>query len=319
MQQFVREEINFDTQEEWLGLRRGLITSTAMSAILNVSNYKTKLELWYELVSGEEKKVVENERMIWGNRLEPVIAKGIAEDEGWTIEPFKTFIKAPHLRAGSSFDFKITNNDKRPNQTGILEIKNVDSLIFKDKWIVEDGEVIEAPPYIEVQAMFQLFITGLDYITIGAFVGGNKPVTLTRVPDQEMFDLFYDTLVDFWKSVDDKIQPEIDWERDAKFIAQLNQAVNPGTQIVATQEISDAVMQYLVASKKEKYWEEKKQAVKAFLLTQIGDTEKVISDDFSISAGYVGPKEMSFTREGFRNFRVFPKKHLKEQLENVAD
>lgn len=317
MQQFVREEIQFKTDAEWHGLRNGVVTSTGMSALLGVSQYKTRLELWYEFVSGTQQEVKENERMVWGNRLEPVIAAGIAEDNKWTIEPMKTFWRIPELKAGSSFDFKITNNDQRPNQTGILEIKNVDSLIFKDKWLVEDGEVIEAPPYIEVQAMFQLFITGYDYITIGAFVGGNKPVTLTRVPDQQMFQLFTEKLKEFWHSVENKIEPEVDWERDAEFIRKLNQSVNPGTQIDATPEISEAVMQYLVVSKKIKELESKKEATKAFLLTHIGEAEKVVSQDFSISAGYVGPADVAYTREGYRNMRVFPKKHLKEQLENV--
>ena len=78
-----------------------------------------------------------------------------------------------------------------------------------------------------------------------------------------------------------------------------------------------AVLQYLTVSKKIKELEAKKDATKAFLLTQIGDTEKITSPDFSISAGFVGPADVSYTREGYRNMRVFPKKHLKEHLENA--
>lgn len=304
---------DYATEQEWLELRKQDITSTVMSALLGLSSYKTKYEIWQEKKNGFAVDFVETERMKWGNRLEAVIAEGIAEETGWSIQPFKSYIRLIDYGAGSSFDFEIIHNKDREGKKGILEIKNVDSMIFKQNWIIEDGVVIEAPPYIEIQAMFQLFVSGYDYITIGAFVGGNKIHYLTREPDAEMFELFKSELNAFEESLASNTPPEIDWIADAEFISQLYKVVTPGRVMNANNDaaIQQAVENYIRAGQDEKIAKQKKDAAKAFLLTHIGDHEKVISDNFTISAGYIGPCQMNYLRNGYRMFKITPKGVLK--------
>lgn len=146
-------------EKEWLKRRKKYVTSTSMSAILGVSSYKTPFEYFHERKGNYEVQFEENERIIWGNRLESAIAYGVAEDLGLEVEPYKVFIETDRGVA-SSFDFKITKNPNRPRETGLLEIKNVDTFIHKDKWVFKDNLVLEAPPYIEAQAMFQLWVSG---------------------------------------------------------------------------------------------------------------------------------------------------------------
>ena len=70
--------------------------------------------------------------MKWGTRLQDSIAMGIAQDQGWSIRPMKEYITDTDLRLGASFDFAIGDD-------GLLEIKNVDSLVFHKQW-ESDGD-----------------------------------------------------------------------------------------------------------------------------------------------------------------------------------
>lgn len=311
-----REIIKFDTEAEWLKLRKNDITSTGCSAMLGVSTYKTKLELWHEFATGLTEEFKPNERMKWGNKLESVIAEACAEEHKLEIKPMKTYWRLPEYRLGSSFDFEIIHNP-RPGyegKRGILEIKNVDWLVFKDKWIIEDKEIVEAPPYIEVQTQQQLLVSGYDYTMMGVFVGGNNLVVAYRDPDKEIHDLILSESVKFWESIIKNERPPIDFEKDAEFISRMYQAVQPGTVINAdlNPDLKDLCIKHYKLGKDIKSAEEVRDGIKAKILTLIGDTEKATSELFSLSAGYIGPAEVSYLRKGYRNFRVTPKAGLKE-------
>ena len=138
-----RQTITPRDREHWLSLRAQDLTSTDVAALFGMSPYKTKFELWHEKRSGEPVRIAQNDRMKWGTRLQDSIASGIAHDNGFSVDRFDGYMRIPSERIGSSFDFFMEPN-------GILEIKNVDALIFRDGWIVENGE-IEAPLHIEMQ------------------------------------------------------------------------------------------------------------------------------------------------------------------------
>ena len=135
--------IKYSTEEKWLSLRLEDITSTEVSALFGLNPYCTKFELWHY----KKEKVIpdfsESNRMKWGKRLEPAIAKGVGEDQGWEVSPFKDYCRHDSIRAGSSFDYLA---EISPGEKVLLEIKNVDSLEMKKKWVYEDGKVTEAPP-----------------------------------------------------------------------------------------------------------------------------------------------------------------------------
>jgi putative phage-type endonuclease len=290
------------TEEEWLALREGLVTSTSMSAILGVSTYKTKFEYWHER-NGIKEDFEETDRMKWGRRLESVIAQGIAKDNYWSVRPFKEFLVLEELKAGSSFDYMILDNPKMPGRIGILEIKNVDWMQFSDNWLVESKQIVEAPPYIEVQLMFQLFISGLDYIYAGVFVGGNEPYLLYREPDDQLFRMFSSAIKDFNYSLENNIIPQPDWEKDADFVIRQFQGVNQGTVLDSNGMplIEQLAEEYIAASSAEKNSIAIKQAAKAQILSNIGEVERVTNNNFSISAKYIAATEK---RKGYRNFTI---------------
>ena len=304
----------FETKEQWLKLRLQDITSTEVSALFNLNPWQTKFELWHRKKDQEITLIEDHERMRWGTRLEKPIAEGIAEDNGWMVYPFKDYARHDDIRAGSSFDFLVAvPDDSETGVTeGLLEIKNVDSLQFKDKWIVEDGKVIEAPPHIELQCQHQLMITGHPFLYIGALVGGNSVTLLRRTPDEAIIQKIREKIIRFWSSIDKNQPPSPDFIKDAEFIASLYNHAEPNKHIDGTDEIELLAMRYKEASDMAKASEKIKKAAKAELLTKIGDAEKVMGEKYTISAGVVGPTAIeAHVKKGYRNFRVHFKKEKK--------
>lgn len=314
------ERIVPGTVTEWLALRAQDITSTEASALFGASPYMTPFELFHRKREAAIVSIEENERVVWGSRLQDSIARGLAEDNKWAVRKMPEYIRETDLRLGSSFDFRIQaagpytapippEANDGPDDS-ILEIKNVDSLIYKSGWLV-DGKNVEAPPHIEIQVQHQMLVSGLKSAKIAALIGGNRVVVIERVADVAIMDAIKTKAAEFWKSIEDGIAPAPNFAMDAEFIGKLYNYAEPGKVLDANgnAEIAVLVASYQKAAAEAKAADVLKKAAKAELLTKIGAAEKVVSDTFSISAGLVGPTRIeAYDREGFRDFRVFAKK-----------
>ncbi len=302
----------YETKEQWLQMRTEVITSTEISALFNFNPYLTKFELWHQKKNKEIVLLEDDERMRWGNRLENPIAEGVAEDHSWMVHPFKDFATHDEIRAGSSFDYlvAIPNEDNTDTIEGLLEIKNVDWLQVRDKWLIENGEVIEAPPHIEIQVQHQMMITGHQFCYIAALQGGNKVHLLRRTPNQSIIDSIKTKIIKFWNSIDNGIEPSPNWEKDADFLARLHGHAEPGKIMNVTESRMDELAkEYKEISEVAKKAEDKKKAIKAEMLVLMGDSEKALGENYTVSAGVTGPSWVeAYERKGFRNFRIHFKK-----------
>ena len=303
----------------WHALRAQDLTSTDIAALFGLSPYKTHFELWHEKKSGEPVRIQQNERMKWGNRLEASVALGIAEDRGWTVRPFKEYGRLPGLRLGSSFDFRIlahlpADGEQRRelDVDAILEIKCVDFRAFRDGWTVED-DYIEAPPHIEIQVQHQLLVSGLRRAYIGVLVGGNDVRILEREADPQVHAGILAKAREFWQSIADGRAPDPVMPDDAAAVIRMHQYAEPGKLLDAREDaaLADQLMRYHQLGSDIKRLQEDRDVLKAELLQRIGDYEKVITAVGNISAGMVGPAEVSYTREPYRNFRFTPSKAAK--------
>lgn len=291
-------------KQAWLQLRTKDITSTEVSALFGISPYLTKFELWHQKKEGVVVSIGENERMKWGNRLEDSIAQGIAEDQGWKVKRMKNYMRNPELRLGSSFDYSVEPD-------GILEVKNVDSLAFRDGWIINEDGSVEAPPHIELQVQHQLLVSGRKVSHIGALIGGNRVVLLKREPDPAIIERIKQEVAHFWKTIDDSTPPAPNFAKDAAFIAKLYGYAEVGKVMESDEKIEALAAEYRGHAEAEKEAEAGKKAAKAELLMIMGDAEKVKGAMFSISAGMVGPSHIEYDRAGYRNFRINWRKEKK--------
>lgn len=295
----------FTTPENWLQLRTQDVTSTESSALFGMSPYATEFELWHRKKSGEVPEPFDSERMKWGRRLQGSIAAGIAEDHPFEVSALTPYARHDLSRMGSSFDFEAVippgNTD-----VGILEIKNVDSLVYAREWTET-----EAPAHIEIQLQHQLEVIGYEWGWIVALVGGNRTVILKRKRDHAVGAAIRAKIDAFWKSIEANEPPAPDFTRDAETIARLYGFAEPNKVLDARDHprLNELAKEYAQFSEQAKIAKEARDAVKAEMLTLIGDAEKALLDGgSSVTAGIVGPANISYCREGYRSFRVNLKK-----------
>lgn len=296
-------------EQAWLEARTKDITSTEIAALFGLSPYMTEFELWHRKKDGRVVNFESNERMQWGTALQDAIAAEIAKKQGWTVRRMNEYIRDPELRAGASFDFSIeeefTNGMAKGISTNLLEIKNVDSLAFRDGWIEDDFGNIEAPLHIEIQVQQQLMVSGRSVCYIGALVGGNKEVLIKREANPAVFASIRAKIAAFWASIDANRAPMPNFAQDAEFISKLYGYADPNKIMnVSGAEMLDKAKEYKRLADVAKDAETKRKALKAEMLTIIGDSEKAIGDGFKISASMVSGGPVSYVREGYRDFRI---------------
>lgn len=295
------------SEAAWHALRAEDITSTESSALFGMSPYATAFEVWHRKREQAIVEIPDNERMRWGRRLQDAIAYGIAEDQGWVCEPMKEYIRLQDARMGSSFDFRMIDST---NRIGVFEIKNVDYVVFRDKWTIEDDGSLTAPEHIEIQLQHQLHVSGYEWGAIGVLVAGNSPRVLIRERDQAVGNTIEKRIRAFWKSIEEGREPKPTFPDDAEFVSSLYKFAEPGKVLDARgdAEIAALCAEYASAGERAKLADEDKKTAKAKLLAKIGDHERCMLDGYSITAGMVGPAHVAYTREGYRNFRVTAKK-----------
>lgn len=319
------------SREEWLALRHQHVSSTEVAALFSMSPYSTAFEL-ATIKQGELPDEREgNERMSWGLRLQNAIARGIANDYGVKVRSINGYSthSFQHCRMGASFDYEIVGlAEEAPdddhivlrdmwetNGAGILEIKNVDWLVFK-AW--QGEEQLEAPAHIELQVQHQLACIGRSWAAIGVLVGGNKLELLVRQRDAEVQAAIARKCEKFWKDLAAGVLPPVELPADAEFIAKLYKYAEPGKVMDAQGDADMAAIlsAYKAASAAESAAKADKDTAKAKLLMKIGDAERVLADGFTVSAGVVAETEVpAYTRKAYRNVRVTAKKATKEKAE----
>lgn len=310
-------------RQHWLQLRSQVVTSTEVSALFGESPYLTAFELWHRKKDGSLGEIADNDRMKWGRRLEASIAHGVAEDFGVEVRNIAEFATCDDVRMGASFDFAIVGEREdvghvtdmrlldllREHGEGVMEIKNVDFLAWRNNWTT--GDVAEAPAHIEIQLQAQLECLDREWGCIVALVGGNEAHVIIRQRDRAVGQALRRKVAEFWQSIEAGNPPPPVMPQDAAFIVQLYQYAEPGKLFDARgdAEIASLCAEYNQAGKDEKAAKDRKESARARLLERIGDHEKVLVDGFTVSAGLVGPAEIpAYTRAGYRTFRITPKK-----------
>lgn len=307
-------------EAEWLSWRKQDVTSTEAAALFDAGPYvnsRTFYELYHVKAGLMPAAPFEvNERMKWGNRLEPAIAAGIAEDYGLIVEPFKVYIRIPELRMGSSFDFKVVGIVEhwtgtevardlfREHGPGILEIKNVDGLQFKRAWI-DDGEGIEAPPHIEFQVQHQLEVADLGWSMIAPLVGGNTPKVTMRTRDRELGQLIRENVALLWELIAKGTPPKPDFLKDAEVISKLY-VNNNGLEIDLSDNtrLIELCTLYKQAGAEEKAAKERKDAAKAEILTIVEHAKTIHAGAYKISAGTNKESYRAYRRDASERWTI---------------
>lgn len=228
----------------WLRARQRDVTASVVGALFGCHEFITEFELWAtktgRLLKGED----ENPAMRRGRLLEPVAVQMLREDHPeWQIDystEAQTYYRDPDHRLGATPDVIVTCPRRG---RGIIQIKSVDSLVFRKKWNPDgiDG-AIEPPFWIVLQSVLEAWLTGARWAAIAPLViGQGIELPLVEVPLDHMEDVIgamQDRSTAFWKMVEEDREPQPDYERDGALIESLYQIGDSHEEVDLTGDTS---------------------------------------------------------------------------------
>lgn len=139
----------------------------------SLSPYKTGFRLYHEKRLGlAADDLDEVERIQAGTFMEPAIAEWAKAKFDWPIRKVHRYLDHDEVPGwGASLDYEVA---KGGDWGAPVEIKNVDYLVFRDKWIEEDGEIVGVPLHINLQIQAQIGAAQATHGYVVACVAGNK-------------------------------------------------------------------------------------------------------------------------------------------------
>jgi predicted phage-related endonuclease len=215
------------TREEWLEWRKQDVTASTVGALFNCHPYTTPLRLYAEK-RGTEFLYEDNRAMRRGRWLEPAVAKAVEEERpSWRLEPASHYYRDPVRRLGATPDFYI-HGDSRG--LGVLQAKSVAPSVYAREW--NDGA--EAPLWILLQAVTEGMLVDAAFVAVAALLvdAHNMEVAIHEMPRNLAAEAkIVRAVEDFWTSVDQGIEPEPDFARDASTIRAMWRSEEPTSEI----------------------------------------------------------------------------------------
>lgn len=253
--------------EHQRSLRHKHIGSSDVPAILGISPWKTRNDVYWEKVTPPETQPEATAPMQMGN-----------------------FLEGPLLEyAAAELGVKLLRNQFRvsPGADGGILAANFDALVQGKRWEVEAkyigpnsfgewGEpgTDEVPTHVAAQVQEQMYVGDLEIAWIPVFVAGFRAERrMYRVPrDPEIIGDLVGELVRFWQDhVIARLPP--DPSTPPPLESLVRRLRNPGSVMDLPAEANDWVELYEEASKNCRAAEETKDGAKRALLAMLGDAE----------------------------------------------
>ena len=299
--EFERKVYNYKNREEWLKLREGLLTSTDIAKLFNVSPYGTHFSLWHEKKGLIEDSFKSNQRTEMGKLIEPVIGQLALKHLTKKGGPLNSFISIPALRMGSSFDWAAGEEKGKP--TALIEIKNVDKFVFDEKWSWHEKSGLQAPEHIELQLQYQMLVSGIREGYIAVLSGGNDFHIIYRKLREDIASQIFLRVGRFWASIDNNKKPSA-MPEDSKTIIKINQEVVEGSVHPSPNTLFPQAEKYAKLKQKKKILEAEIETLKGSILIAMGTHEKAEHPKFKISAGKIRASRLVSDRPAHRNLRI---------------
>lgn len=247
----------------WLQQRRAGIGGSDVAAILGMSPWRTPLEVYLDK-RGEAAPDFDNESMIWGRALEPVIRQQYAERTGREVAvPASILVHPKH-------EFMLANLDGVTDDDRVLEVKTARS---GQDW-GEPGSA-EIPEVYALQVQHYLAVTGFVVADVAVLIGGSD-FRIYEVPaDPELQGLMIEAEATFWQRVIDGNPPDPVSFAEAQLRfgrSAATGAVEADTYVItAVNELRDVRGQL-------KALEAREEAAKAVVMRALGDNGDTLID-----------------------------------------
>lgn len=288
--------LRFETRAEWLKARAGYLTASDAAALYGEHPRKTEYHVFQEKAGGLDplafEDASETERVRWGRRLQKPILDGFREEAGVGCAPWaeNALMVRDDIRVGASLDAMTTAGEP-------IEIKTVDTMIFKDQWSREGRLVTEAPLHYEVQVAIQCLLAGSDRGWLVALVGGNDLVWKEVRPPAAMMEGFLRVAADFWRRVDAGEGPEPSG-RDIDVVKSLYDSTDMSVVPASTEQEADAERALELKERINELDKERKDIL-ARLLSSMGNAKRMMGLGWSFTRSVIPDKDYpAYTKKG---------------------
>lgn len=265
--------ITFADRDAWLSGRSSRLTASNIAAALGISPYKSRLELYAEIIGAvQPDNLDEVERVRWGTLLQPLVTQEFARKTGRRVADWPQ----DTIAVSGYYDWLACTPDatqlRGDNEVGVLEIKTTGERLAKD-W--KD----EPPLHVQIQAHIQAWILGASFGTCACLVGGQKLVWHDFDRNDAFVDAALPKLEQFWQMVQSRTMPEPDSsDSTARVIAKLF-PLDDGETIQLPHEATAFLDELTVAKEKIKELETSKQWAENRIKSLIGSASFAVLDD----------------------------------------
>jgi len=287
------------TREEWLAARTKGIGGSDIAAICGFTPWASPMSVFLDKI-GAIPPAEENEKMMWGKKLEAMIAAEFKErNAGVKVQKINAVLRHPECPIFlANIDRKITNQDGQP---GVLECKNTNQFALKN-W---DQEREEAPEYVLAQLQWYLGVTGYSYGYAAALVGGQSYRQVYSPRDEDLIKLMQDKALSFWQLVETRTPPPIDGsDASADVLKILYPTTEKGKGIELPTEALGWIFQYEAAHSAASENEKAKKEAANNLKALMGEAEIGIVGDRKVTLKTVSKKEHMVKATSYRQLSI---------------
>lgn len=184
--------------------------ASEIAAALGLSRWKAPITLWLEK-TGRQKPTPANEPAEWGIKLEPIIRAEYVERHGVEVRIPRASEYHPDLPwARATVDGYVYAPDEHGDlvRSHLVEVK-APGLRMADDW--GDADEPEVPDYYYVQAVWQMFVTGLRrHVDFAVLLGGQSYFERTVHHDADLEAEIVNGATEFMRLVESDTPPGVD-------------------------------------------------------------------------------------------------------------
>lgn len=272
---------------EWLEQRRQGIGGSDCAVVMGLSKWKSSYQLYLEKRGEVSDDQPDNEAMLWGRELEPVIRQQYANRTGRLVRADIGIIKSPE------YPFMLANVDGLTEDQRVLEIKTARTA---SGWGEEGTD--QVPEAYLLQVQHYMAVTGLPVADVAVLIGGSD-FRIYEVPaNPELHELIIEAEAEFWRRVVDGNPPEITSYADA--VAKYGKSTRAG-EIEARPRALEAIQEIRTIKGKIDELEKIMEFSKAILINEFGDQYDTMTHKGLTVATWKKPRNsVSFDTAAFK-------------------
>ena len=236
--------------DEWLALRRELITATDIGVLLGLNPWRCEADLADEKLLGVQAE--DHLRMRMGSALEPFIAAEYTAQTGREVRRFHGLLRHPvHQWAGASPDWRVVGEPR----------------LVEGKWTASRSRFADGLPRdIEAQCAWQMFVADIPVTDVAVLIAGDELRVFEVRRDEELEASLVAVAEDFRR----RLAAGGPFARDGARIRRDYPADN-GTEITPDPDVVEAVRALIDIRSSRKRLEDDEDRLMSAIQARMGD------------------------------------------------